>query len=87
MDLKLKDKVVLITGGTNGLGLRTARAFADEGCNVSACTLDSDEIITKTEDEPRAKGVNASIIRADVCVPEEAEKLLRRHGVREPLCT
>ena len=42
MDLKLKDKVALITGGTNGLGLRTARAFAGEGCNVSACSLDSD---------------------------------------------
>ncbi|MFC1551007.1 SDR family NAD(P)-dependent oxidoreductase [Candidatus Latescibacterota bacterium] len=76
MDLKLKGKVVLITGGTNGLGLRTARAFADEGCNVSACSLDSPKVIEKTGDELRAKGINSSMIRADVCNPEEAENLV-----------
>src|SRR5215469_10439711 len=32
MDLKLKDKVALITGSSRGIGLATANAFAAEGC-------------------------------------------------------
>jgi len=76
MDLKLKDKIVLITGGTNGLGLRTARAFADEGCHVGFCTIDGEKRIHAVEEEIRAKGVKASGIQADVCIPDEAEKVV-----------
>jgi NAD(P)-dependent dehydrogenase (short-subunit alcohol dehydrogenase family) len=34
MDLNLKGKVVLITGGSKGLGLAMARRFASEGCDL-----------------------------------------------------
>ncbi|MEI6303981.1 MAG: SDR family oxidoreductase [Betaproteobacteria bacterium] len=35
MDLKLKGKVVLITGGSKGIGLACARGFAAEGARVA----------------------------------------------------
>lgn len=35
MDLQLRSKVVLITGGTKGIGLACARAFLDEGARVA----------------------------------------------------
>jgi 3-oxoacyl-[acyl-carrier protein] reductase len=35
MDLRLKGKNALITGGSQGLGLAIAQALAEEGCNVA----------------------------------------------------
>ncbi len=35
MDLSIRGRVALITGGSKGIGLATARMFAEEGCRVS----------------------------------------------------
>ncbi len=46
MDLQLRDKVVIVTGGASGIGLVTARTFAAEGArlvlgDVNAAALDT----------------------------------------------
>jgi NAD(P)-dependent dehydrogenase (short-subunit alcohol dehydrogenase family) len=57
MDLHLKDKVVLITGSSRGIGLATAKAFAVEGCRL---TLSAPSVSALTEAEA---GLRASATR------------------------
>jgi NAD(P)-dependent dehydrogenase (short-subunit alcohol dehydrogenase family) len=40
MNLDLQDKVVVVTGGTSGIGLAAARIFLAEGAMVAICGRD-----------------------------------------------
>jgi NAD(P)-dependent dehydrogenase (short-subunit alcohol dehydrogenase family) len=44
MDLQLKGKSVLITGGSKGIGLACAKAFAAEGCRVHLAARDRERL-------------------------------------------
>lgn len=44
MDLGLKGKSVLVTGGSKGIGLACVRSFAAEGCHVHLAARDKDRL-------------------------------------------
>lgn len=74
MDLKIKNKYALISGGTHGIGRSIALALADEGCNVAVFSRNV-ERVEKTKDELQAKGVNCIAIPADVTVETDIKKV------------
>ncbi|MGB1883455.1 MAG: SDR family NAD(P)-dependent oxidoreductase [Gammaproteobacteria bacterium] len=65
MDLGLKGKGAIVTGGSRGIGRAIAHAFADEGANVAICARTA-EALEATRGELAAKGVTVHAATCDV---------------------
>jgi 2-hydroxycyclohexanecarboxyl-CoA dehydrogenase len=65
MDLNLRGRVAVVTGGASGIGLAVARGFAAEGAGVAVWDLSGDAA-ARAADELRALGVPAVGAAADV---------------------
>jgi 3-oxoacyl-[acyl-carrier protein] reductase len=65
MDLGLKGKRAIVTGGSKGIGRRCADILAEEGANVSICARTAAEVETATA-ALRAKGAKAHGAALDV---------------------
>ncbi|MBI4333162.1 MAG: SDR family oxidoreductase [Chloroflexi bacterium] len=76
MDLNLKGKVALVTGGSHGIGRSVALALAEEGCNVAICAR-GDKRVEKTLTELKAKGVKAIGVLADVTISADVERVVK----------
>jgi NAD(P)-dependent dehydrogenase (short-subunit alcohol dehydrogenase family) len=72
MDLGLTGKVVLITGGSKGIGLACAGAFAAEGARVAICSRDQANLDRALADLNQAFG-----FAADLVDPEAAAALVQ----------
>jgi NAD(P)-dependent dehydrogenase (short-subunit alcohol dehydrogenase family) len=75
MDLHLTGKVVLITGGTDGLGAALADRLAEEGCRVAVCGRDPHRLAA-TEQRLRDAGGDALAVQADVTNLADLERFV-----------
>ncbi len=67
--MNLKDKVVVITGGSQGFGKRLAKAFVNEGSKVVITSHDKENL------ESTAKELSTDFFLADITSYEDVEKI------------
>jgi NAD(P)-dependent dehydrogenase (short-subunit alcohol dehydrogenase family) len=76
-------RIVVITGGSRGLGLLIARQLVDEGAHVTIAARDQAEL-DRAHQDLEARGAKCHVVVCDVGVREQAEGLIRetieRHG-------
>ncbi len=65
MDLGLKGKKAIVTGGTRGIGRAIAEQLADEGVDVAICARNAEQV-EEAVGALKAKGVNALGATVDV---------------------
>jgi NAD(P)-dependent dehydrogenase (short-subunit alcohol dehydrogenase family) len=75
MDLGLKDKVVLVTGGSKGIGFACARAFAQAGAKVAIVSRDPANL-ARAREQLAANGFHVHLSRADLHDPHNAEDIV-----------
>ena len=68
--MRMKDKVVLVTGGAAGIGKATAERFAEEGAKVVICDVNE----TVGQETVKLLGADASFYKVNVANREEVQK-------------
>ena len=72
----LRGKVVVLTGGSRGLGLELARVFARRGARLALLARDEEEL-ARARDELRAGGAEVEIFGCDVRFQDQVQRTLR----------
>ena len=76
MELALRDKVVLITGATRGIGADIARGFAEEGSRVAICARTKSDLDAKATEIARATGARVQGFPVDLSQRTEPARLV-----------
>ena len=71
----LNEKVVLITGGSRGLGLVMAREFATHGARVAVCARDEEDL-ARVREEFASRGDHFFSAPCDVSDRDQVQSLL-----------
>ena len=76
MDLGLKDKVAIITGGSYGIGRAAAWRMCEEGAKVTICAR-RQEVLEDAAQEIRIKTEGEVLpISADVSIPQDIQRVI-----------
>ncbi|MFQ5879947.1 MAG: SDR family oxidoreductase [Dehalococcoidia bacterium] len=76
MELGLRDKVAIVTGGSMGIGFEAARSLAEEGTAVAICARGLESLEAAAEEIRSATGSPVLAVRADMTQKQDIEKLV-----------
>src|ERR1700722_18667788 len=77
MELHLKDKVAVISGGSIGIGLGVAEGLAKEGTDLLVEARQPERLNAEAERIKQLYGVRALGVSADVAVAKDTEEVVR----------
>ena len=76
MNLDLAGQVVCVTGGSEGIGLATAQAFAQEGAHVVICGRRQTKLDEAVASHAVGNGGSIEAVQADMTKLAEIDKLI-----------
>src|SRR5215204_2731036 len=78
LDLSLKGKIAIVTGGSEGIGRGISKALVDEGCHVCICSRREDEVqqAAKELEDRGADDARTLAIVADMTNEADRQKLV-----------
>jgi NAD(P)-dependent dehydrogenase (short-subunit alcohol dehydrogenase family) len=77
MNISFENKVALVTGAASGLGLATARAFAESGASVVLADWNENEVKAAAKDLA-GQGYNTLAVRCDVSDDAQVEAMVKQ---------
>lgn len=78
MDLQLRDKTVVITGGSAGIGLACTEVLANEGCTVAIVARDATRLAAAAEQVEKMSGRKPHVVQADLSSVDAIEGMIGR---------
>ncbi len=76
MELGLKEKIALITGGSMGIGLAVAEGLAAEGVHLALCARDRSRLAEQADRNHATYGVDVRPIPADLSQASEITRVV-----------
>jgi 3-oxoacyl-[acyl-carrier protein] reductase len=74
--MEFKDSIVVVTGGTRGIGKAVSLSFARQGARVTAAYLENDDAAAALIAEAQGLDGTISVLKADVSTSEGAQALI-----------
>ena len=78
MDLRLKDQVAVITGGSVGIGLAVAKGLAAEGVHLVLCARGEERVVQEAKQIAAEFGVKVLGVATDVTKAEDIDQLVAK---------
>ena len=77
MNISFENQVALVTGAASGLGLATAKAFAESGASVVLADT-NEKVVRSIAEEMSAQGYKTLAIKCDVADDAQVEAMVER---------
>jgi short-subunit dehydrogenase len=71
----MKDKVIIITGASSGIGLACAREFAKRGAKLALAARSAEKLV-EIEQELKSNGTEVISVKTDVSIEEDCKHLI-----------
>ena len=80
MDLGIKGRVAIVTGGSRGIGKETAREFLEAGVKVMTCSRHGDELNETCKELAKTTGGEIHSMVADMTNPEDIKNMIEAYS-------